>query len=92
MKRLFLIKLPARRDGRPSEFAVECQVDGECSNAMMIRVADAEHELSESEVTELMEKRDLVKHILKAEWRRRTPAALRGEEDEDDSFRSRSRG
>jgi hypothetical protein len=92
MQRLFLIKLDARRDGRPSEFAVECQVDQECKTVTLIRAADCGHELSTEEVQELMEKRGLEKAILKAEWHRRTPAALRGDDEDDYAPRSRGRG
>lgn len=84
MHNLYLIHLSARRDRSPSTFAVECDVDSACERVTLIRVADGEHVLNESEVQELMEKRGLERAILKAEWRRRTPAALRDDRDDDD--------
>ena len=86
--RLFLIRLEARRDGRPSKFAVEVDFSEDGQRFTLLRVADVEHELTTEETRFLTSERGLEKAILAAEWERRKPAALKDERKRRGPYRS----
>lgn len=79
--RLFLIHLTARRDGRPSTFAVQCAFNDDGRDPCVLRVADDEHQLTPDEVKELVEKRGLHKALIASEWERRKPPELKGDHE-----------